>query len=857
MDITQILANAQNPNDEIRKNCEAQLEQLKVSNPSLFLVTLARELANNERPQNTRILAGLIVKNFFNSRDLGVLAQIANAWHSFDPAVVAEVRQALLTTLSSPIHAVRHTAAQAVAQIASVDLPGKHWPDLIQNLLTLVTQNASAETREATLECFGFICSTITDLAEINPALQNSISEGESDLMLTAIVQGMRQEEQNNEVKFAASTALLNALEYSSKNFKAENERMMIFKVVSEAAVCNDVRVREVAFQCLVKIAVEYYEFLSPSIMQYLLQLSFDVIKKDDEKVALQGLEFWCTIAEQEIDLRDAEAEAGDFTGYEFSLKFLQFLVPMLCECLVRQEEHQDEDTWNVAMAAGTCLGLLSQAVGNPIVGQVLPFVNAQSQNNENWRFKEAAILAFGSILDGPEEKVLAPIIESGLMTILNSLQHPHSLVKDTASWTIGRICDLHADIIQGNPERYLDVLIPALLAPLAKDSAHICANICWAIHNLAQAFEDFSEAGSGPMSKFFQVIVHTLLQVVDRPDSDENNLRIAAYTALNMCIQQAAKDNMKLLEALVPVFIDKLRASLADPNSTVKGLICSSLQILTQRLDRAIANYSDALMTLYFVVFNTNRFTEEALLACGALISSLKQQFVNYMPSFKPYLIAALQNTQETQTCSAAVGVVGDLARGLEDKLAPYADEIMHILHANLGNDKLSRAVKPLILTCFGDIAMAIGVEFEKYLSFACNMCVQAAAIIPPPEQMNDDVIDYLNQLRESIFDAYTGMIHGLKPTRIAAFQPYVENVMRLVELVAMDVENRSDDLLRSSVGVIGDLASAFKPVLGPVLKQALMLQFVPGLISAAENSKKGSTRAVAKYTVNELRLL
>src|SRR5690349_19046790 len=99
-------------------------------------------------------------------------------------------------------------------------------------------------------------------------------------------------------------------------------------------------------------------------------------------------------------------------------------------------------------------------------------------------------------------------------MTILNSLQHPHSLVKDTASWTIGRICDLHANIIQENPERYLDVLIPALLAPLAKDSAHICANICWAIHNLAQAFEDFAEAGSGPMSKFFQLIVHTLLQV-------------------------------------------------------------------------------------------------------------------------------------------------------------------------------------------------------------------------------------------------------------------------------------------------------------------------------------------------------
>ena len=65
------------------------------------------------------------------------------------------------------------------------------------------------------------------------------------------------------------------------------------------------------------------------------------------------------------------------------------------------QSEDLDDDTWTKSMAAGSCLGLLAQSVQSDVVqppSPVLPFIEANIQN-ANWRFKEAAVMAFGMLV--------------------------------------------------------------------------------------------------------------------------------------------------------------------------------------------------------------------------------------------------------------------------------------------------------------------------------------------------------------------------------------------------------------------------------------------------------------------------
>ncbi len=69
--------------------------------------------------------------------------------------------------------------------------------------------------------------------------------------------------------------------------------------------------------------------------------------------------------------------------------------------------------------------------------------------------------MCFGSIMEGPDRKTLAPLVESALPTIIEMLRDQSIAVKDTAAWTLGRISDLCCDSIK------TDVHLPALVQAL------------------------------------------------------------------------------------------------------------------------------------------------------------------------------------------------------------------------------------------------------------------------------------------------------------------------------------------------------------------------------------------------------
>lgn len=57
-----------------------------------------------------------------------------------------------------------------------------------------------------------------------------------------------------------------------------------------------------------------------------------------------------------------------------------------------------------------------------------------------------------------------------------------------------------------------------------------------------------------------------------------------------------------------------------------------------------------------------------------------------------------------------------------------------MNVLLENLQSEVLNRNVKISILSCFGDIALAIGPAFEPYLDTTMGVLRQAGAVQPNP---------------------------------------------------------------------------------------------------------------------------
>merc|ERR1712060_769839 len=180
--------------------------------------------------------------------------------------------------------------------------------------------------------------------------------------------------------------------------------------------------------------------------------------------------------------------------------------------------------------------------------------------------------------------------------------------------------------------------------------------------------------------------LARALLACTERGDAGENNLRCSAYEALNTILINAAEDTKVHIEHLLPVICQRLEQSFSmqivsaddrEAQNELQGLLCGSLQVVTQKLGPRAVQYADQMMQLFLQVFGAKNSTvhEEALMAVGAVANATELGFEKYMPHFRPFLSLGLSNSEEHQVCAVAVGVVGDICRALEAKVLPYCD--------------------------------------------------------------------------------------------------------------------------------------------------------------------------------------
>lgn len=93
--------------------------------------------------------------------------------------------------------------------------------------------------------------------------------------------------------------------------------------------------------------------------------------------------------------------------------------------------------------------------------------------------------MAFGSILEGPDASQLKPVVEQALPFLFKLMRDSSVNVRDTAAWTIGRVCEIIPDaaVSPGN----LQPLLQALVLGLTSEP-RVAANVCWAFSSLAEA---------------------------------------------------------------------------------------------------------------------------------------------------------------------------------------------------------------------------------------------------------------------------------------------------------------------------------------------------------------------------------
>lgn len=762
-------------------------------------------------------------------------------------------------TLSSSEPRAGTVAAQVVAAVAAIELPRGMWPDLIAQLLAAIGDVNNPRQRQAALQAIGFTCEVV------DPAVLST----QSNEILTAVIQGARKEETSPDVQLAALHALLNSLEFVRSNFERDGERNFIMQVVCEATQSPHVPVKVAAFENLVRIMQLYYAKMRFYMEQALFGLTVLGMRDAEPNVALQAVEFWSTVCDEEIELQLEAAEALEFgeepvnVSYNFARIALPEIAPVLMELLTQQDEDADEDEWDTAKAAGTCLGLLAQVVGDQIVSLALPFVEGNIKSPD-WRRREAAMMCFGSIMDGPESQVLTTLVSQALPAVLESLHDPSVAVKDTTAWTLGRICEFVYEAI--TPDMQLGPVIQALLSSL-QDQPRIVTHCCWALIHLAErkgrlaSLSDVDPATTS-LSPYFDTIVAQLMHATDRPNN-ESNSRTSAYEALAAVVTNGAGDCLPQVSTVLVHMVERQEAlngmvsqlvGLDDRNNwaELQSNLCSVIIAAVRRLQGQMAPIGDRLMTsLLTLIQNSAKqptVLEDAFVAVGTVVVALDMEFEKYLEAFLPFLVEGLRHHEEHQLCTISVGLVGDICRSLNDRVAKYSEMFVTALFEDLQSPVLHRNVKPHILSCFGDIAMAIGPAFEAYLPTAMAVLQQASMVQNPPDSNDYEMMEYVNDLREGITEAYVGVLAGFRTGgRADALLPYMEYTLAFVGLVASESVDRSEALLRGTIGLLGDMATAFPS--GPVMSK-LQQPWVLDYIKVGRSRGNGSeTRKTANW--------
>ncbi|PHH70124.1 hypothetical protein CDD82_7332 [Ophiocordyceps australis] len=686
--------------------------------------------------------------------------------------------------------------------------------------MTFLVKNVSDgadHQKQASLTTIGYICESQDQ--ELRLALV-----AQSNAILTAVVQGARKEETNNEVRLAAITALGDSLEFVGNNFKHEGERNYIMQVVCEATQAEDARVQQGAFGCLNRIMALYYDNMRFYMEKALFGLTILGMKSSDEDVAKLAIEFWCTVCEEELSIEDdnSQVESADQMRpfFNFARVAASEVVPALLQLLTKQDEDASDDEYNLSRAAYQCLQLYSQAVGASIIAPVLQFVE-QNLRSDNWHNRDAAVSAFGAIMEGPEEKVLEPIVKQALPVLITMMQDQSLQVRDSTAYALGRVTEACSDAI--DPEQQLPSLIESLFKGL-HDNAKMAPSCCWALMNLAERFAGEIGAPTNPMTRHFNDAVRSLLELTVRQEID-TSVRTAAYEVLNVFVQNSASQSLSPVASLSEVIIKRLEETVPLQSQVVsvedkialeemQNSLCTVLQAIILRLDSEIAPQGDRIMhvllQLLSIVGGKSSVPEAVFATISGLSTSLEAGFLKYMDAFAPFLYNALANQEEPSLCSMAIGLVSDITRSLGEKSQPYCDSFMNYLLNDLRSPTLANQFKPAILQCFGDIAGAIGGHFETYLSVVAAVLVQASSVSATPDGPYE-MYDYVVSLREGIMDAWGGIIGAMKADgKTQILLQYVGNIFQLLKQIANDL-NRSETLMRACMGVIGDLAEAF----------------------------------------------
>ncbi|ORM40466.1 Importin subunit beta-1 [Babesia sp. Xinjiang] len=820
-----ILAACMTPNTPSFVEAQRQLGEMRERQLADFVRALCDVIANPHVNSDIRQLAGVLLKNSFR-RDPKCTDVSNNVLLQVPADCLHYIKVQLLNVMKAGGENQSCLAAcYVISRIAELELRRHGWPEFFDIIIGMIDSNDIDACRNA-LTC---LCYLIEDLAAVyyNQGVA-FLSKAQSDRLLTSIVKGAFMSDGRS--RKTVMICLQHILPFVDSNMSVPSERDTIVQAICyNSAPGNSNDVRAAANDCLVQLVTDYYDLIGPCL-QYIVPLLWQAIDTGVDEIAIPAFEFWNTICEAEIVLSEDNSESNQ----RIIQQVISYLLPKILYTMTLHEyEDFDSESWTLPMAAGVCLSLCSQTVKNDIVPSVLQFIN-QNFNHAQWTHREAAVLAYGYIMEGPDADTLRMLVRDSFDRLCEVLDDPSVAVQDTAAWTIGRIASFHCQVILphlgslDNPGSNMSKLMVALFKP-----ARVAANICWFLHELAEGLVHVDEY-RGMLDAIFPKVCDALVRRANMDDAMERNLFSSAYNSLGNFITNASDACRPQMGGMLDHFDRMLSQSISSDDHSAESrsrqeAVCGVIQVLLTRVE-FVRNQQSLWMSIFSIL--QDDLSEDALLTASALLNRMgNDDFTPYLSRLADIVLNGLRRPDVSSSCKACIELTSDMARVLDRHIQPYVPQLMELLLSILSDINSPQKLKPPIVTALGDLAMASGSAFNTFVEPSMRLLLQAADTsyeLGPVD--SEEWVWYINDLREGVLLSFTGILYGQKSVNQSnVLRGYVSSILQFVQ----EVVNTPDQYFsvvnyRLAVTLVGDLLTTFGSDLSVYLIDSVLMRMI-----------------------------
>ena len=658
-----------------------------------------------------------------------------------------------------------------------------------------------------------------------------------------------------------ATNAVMHWLSFAEKIFE-QNEGGIIIERVIQCAEYDSVQVRCNTMMCLAEIIRLYYTHINPH-MEQITTVTFTILNGDfEDEIKTLAIEVWCSLCEEEIALK--KRNHADCKNY-IETVFHQLLELMLNLLNTSDIDEDDEaDYWNTSTAAGCCLHLMSQNVGDQIIGNVISFVETKIGDNAGWKDKYFGLLALGAILEGPSKMQLIEVLQPAMGVILDLYNDGSQKIRATTAWFFSRLAQNHCELL--GTETLFPTLYEKVIQGL-KDETKVAWNSATIITELAKSLAPIDGQNRNILSGYYEDLIKHVLECAYRLDElkqsygrSENKITIAGFDALYSLFEYAPPDVERLLLSSLEHFYNLLkevsvkRDQLEDRSKDLQSFLCVCLQTIlnrmTETLDEKIA---DSFIQVIIDWFDARGDVfEEGFLLLSALCSKFGRYIDTFVERLGPYIIHALKNSDSSDTIKNAWGLISDLCTMVEsEKIIDGFEEYVPLLHEIMINPKLQRDAKLSSVTAIGDTYLITRERFLPFLGNTMKLFSSAAEKCIEINRNDEDLLEYIFRLQGALIESYTCIVQEAANSNKDTYkmiEDYIPGIVKFWIICINERFNPTLPRLKEVAGLIGDLASTYQK------KEYFPIEEIEQIVKFLKETQDAEANSIADWIISNM---